>query len=131
MLFDFDACIKIAFEITRERRNKGKLRCAHVAFIFDRKKLISIGVNDLYKGHPRTRDYAYSLEKTGCCAEFKAVINAKETEDFSRMTMFVLRVDSNWKINYSKPCVGCLDLVKKHNFKDTYFTNNLGEVENL
>jgi len=128
MIINFDNFETIAKTIAKERRQTETLRCCHVAFILNKSRIVSIGVNNLTKTHTLNRKYKYPERKSSICAELSAVIRGRK-EDYSGHRIVVIRVDRNDKLNYSHPCPGCQNLIRAMNFKETLFTNKEGELE--
>lgn len=105
---------------------RGEMRCFHAAAIFKKRKIITIGFNKK-QSHPNNLNYNY-LPNAGICAEMRTCLKGGR-EDYSGFSIAVLRIDRNNKLNYSKPCRGCSELIKKLNFKNIYHTNHNGEWE--
>lgn len=97
----------------------------HVAAIFQRNKILSIGQNS-FKTHTKARELGYS----GACihAELSSCLRLGE-EDCSNYSMAVLRINRQNKLALSRPCPHCDALIRKLGFKKIYFTNKNGEWE--
>ena len=128
MIINFQNFETIAKTIAKERRKTEVLRCCHVAFILNKSRIVSVGVNNLTKTHTLNKKYSYPEHKNSICAELSAVIRGHK-EDYSGHRMIVLRVDRNDKLNYSKPCPGCQNVIRAMNFRETYYTNKEGKLE--
>lgn len=102
---------------------RGSMRCLHAATIFRKRKMLTIGFNKK-QSHPNNLNYDY-LPNAGICAEMRACLK-NGREDYTGFSIAVLRIDRNNKLNYSKPCRGCSDLLEKLNFKKIYHTNHQG-----
>lgn len=109
----------------------------HVCFIFRKKRLLSIGVNDLKKTHPRTLKYNYTdrdgekrSDKVTLHAEMAAIIKLGY-DDCSDLTFYVIRIGFNNKVAYSKPCEGCLHLLKSVGYKAVYYSTDNNNLKKL
>ena len=99
----------------------------HVAVIFQRNKILSIGQNS-FKTHPIAKKYGHK----GCCthAEASAIIR-HGIEDCTGLNMAVLRIDRRNNLTISKPCSSCRQLLGDCNLRNIYYTNKKGEWEKL
>lgn len=109
----------------------------HVTFAFNGNRLLAIGQNNISKTHPRNLRYNYRDRKgrsrshiVGIHSELSAVIKLGR-EDCSDITFYVIRIDNNNKVNYSKPCSGCMDLFKQVGYKYIYYTDKYGNFKLL
>lgn len=119
----------LLLQAIKQTNNKNyRTKQNHIAFIFNRSKLIAIGVNKT-KTHPLMSKHPYGSQ-LHMCAELDA-INKCGNVDFSRFSMVVLRVRSSGALAYSKPCKGCHHLLKELGFKEITYSNNLGGLETL
>lgn len=112
------------------------LRCRHFSFVINKKKIISIGTNNL-KTHPKNLKFNFVNkyndpinEMVGTHSELNALIKLG-LEDCSGLIMVNTRVNRNGMIDFSKPCRGCLDMLQQLNFKKIYFSNKNGDFERL
>ncbi len=103
---------------------RGDLRCFHIAGIFKKGKLISLGYNK-DTTHPKIKEYQYH-RMAGLHAELSACLRGGR-DDYSDCEMAVLRIDKNNKLNSSHPCNGCLHCITSTGFKRVYFTNSDGD----
>lgn len=95
----------------------------HVAGIFLKGRPVSIATNSFIT-HPLTLKYNYhpgSLTHS----ELKACLRGRR-EHYSGYTIAVLRIDRNGKLNMSKPCSGCSDMIRQLGFKTVYYTTESG-----
>lgn len=99
----------------------------HVAAIFQRNKILSIGQNS-FKTHPLAKKYGHK----GFCthAEASSIIR-HGVEDCTGLNIAVLRIDRRNCLTVSKPCLACESLINDCNFKNVYYTNKKGEWEKL
>jgi deoxycytidylate deaminase len=117
--------IEITFALAgKYQHNK---RCRHFSFIFEKQRLLSIGINNP-KTHPLNLRYNYInkqrdkiSEMVGTHSELNAVIKLG-LEDCSGFTMVNTRINRNNKLDYSYPCNGCMDMIKKYGFKKIIYS---------
>jgi deoxycytidylate deaminase len=103
-------------------------RCKHFSFIFQNKRLLAIGINSP-KTHPLNLKYNYLnkqknkiSEVVGTHSELRAVLKLG-TEDCYGLTMVNTRINRNNKIDYSHPCNGCTEMIKRLGFKQVVYSN--------
>lgn len=103
-------------------------RSFHVTCIFDKSKLLSIGVNDYRKIHPSRKFGVYSPTKagsnyiSGIHSEISSIMRLGE-EDCSRFTFLNIRLDKNGNPALAKPCSNCFGVLKNQvGFKRIYYT---------
>lgn len=96
------------------------LREFHVCGIFRKNKLISLACNTR-KSHPLSIRHNYPFASKGTHAELLAILRGKQ-ENYKGYDLFVLRLDNNGKINYSKPCPFCTELIKKTEFSNVWYS---------
>jgi len=104
-----------------------KQRCRHFSFIFDRSRLVSMGVNSC-KTHPLNMRYNYVNRFNhrisgfvGTHSEMSAVIKLGEAE-CEGLTLVNTRINRRNELDYSCPCKGCLDMIVKLGFKSVFYT---------
>lgn len=104
------------------------IRTFHVSFIVHKRKIITIGLNK-QKTDPKNLIHA-PFEK-GVCSERDAITKFlnKSSIDINQCRLINVRVDRNQKINFSKPCKTCQNLLMQYNFKEVLFTDKGGEFK--
>jgi deoxycytidylate deaminase len=107
---------------------RGEMRCFHVAAIYKKKRLVSIGWNK-NQTHPKNIEYKYK-KNAGCHAEMIACLRGRR-ENYTGYSIYVLRIDRNDKFNTSKPCDSCFNLLDSLNFKEIFATNSEGIFERI
>ena len=130
--------IKKCIEITRAlRKNRETGRSFHSTFIFDKGKLLSIGVNNYKKLHRhhlfgRYRGTKDNPDKyvAGIHSEIDAIIKLGR-HDCSRLTFINIRIDNNDCANISKPCENCFRVLQGLGFKQIYYFDSLGAIQLL
>lgn len=121
---------KIAQKICLERRSKS-LPAVHVAFIVKKNRIISIGFNK-DKTNPNSIKYNY-IGASGdeivvnTHAELDVVLKYKKN-NISDCELIVLRYDGSGKLNNSKPCRGCSNLLREKKIKKVYFSDSDGKI---
>jgi hypothetical protein len=118
-----------AEEISRAFAGKSRSsqRCRHFSFIFDRSKLLSIGINS-GKTHPLNLRYNYVNRENdsigsfvGTHSEMSAVLKLGP-KSCKGLIMVNTRMNRNDEMDYSFPCKGCMDMIKKLGFKSVFYT---------
>jgi deoxycytidylate deaminase len=127
-----DKTIKIAHKICPKNREAG-LRAPHIAFLIRKNKIVKIGWNK-NKTHPATKEFSYLQGNSkyeeinvGIHAEFD-VLNKYGRDKLHDYELIVLRVDGEGKLNNSRPCYGCSQMIKKFEIKDVYYSNSFGGI---
>ena len=117
--------------------NKTKCRCRHFSFILNKNKILSVGINNPKKTHPRNIKYKYTGRYNndisvyvGIHSEMSAIIRYG-FEDCTNHILVNTRLNVANSISNSRPCSGCQNLLKQLNFKRVYYTNNNGSFEML
>ncbi len=135
LLSVFSKFLDIAISLYEEN---SPLRCQHTAIITYKGRIVSIGRNS-----PKTSPFNLKNPKyaqsginisgfRGTCAESIALKRLFKTGiDFSKCLMYVIRVDNNKKINFSKPCISCISLLNWAEIKKVFYTNRDGNFEQL
>jgi len=131
---NIDRVIELSFALAgKYPYNK---RCRHFSFIFERNRLISIGVNNP-KTHPLNLKYNYVGKKqgkindvVGTHSEMSAVIKTGQ-ENCKGLTIVNTRVNRNNQLDYSYPCNGCWDMIKTLGFKKLLYTTKEQKFEIL
>lgn len=126
--------IEISFALAGKCRHTK--RCRHYSFIFKNKKLLSIGMNSP-KTHPLNLKYNYInkqkakiSEVVGTHSELSAVIKLGY-ENYSGLILVNTRINRNNELDYSFPCNGCMDMIKKLNFEKVIYSNKEGKFSFL
>jgi len=126
--------IEISFALAGKCRHTK--RCRHYSFIFENKKLLSIGVNSP-KTHPLNLKYNYInkqknniSEVVGTHSELSAVIKLG-LDDYSGLILVNTRINRNNKLDYSFPCNGCMDMIKQLNFEKVVYSDKEGKFLEL
>lgn len=124
MIPNFERIKEISYALLEKGRSG---RCHHIAFISRKSKILSIGINDYNKTHPKLKEFNYNpLSKIH--AEMAACLKLGLI-DCTGLTMFSLRVDMNDKTANAKPCLGCARLISSLSFKECYYTNDIGTFD--
>lgn len=115
----------------------GDYRCRHASFIIYKDKIMSIGINNPNKTHPKNLKFGYRNKRNepinqiiGIHSELAAVIK------FGRQTLQDLdivntRIDRNNMLVLAKPCIGCQDMLKQLGINRIFFSNNQSKFEQL
>lgn len=124
-------CIRSSVE-TSERRGVW-LRCRHFTFILDGRRIVARGTNSR-KTHPANLHYAYVNRNmdsisglVGTHSEMRAILDLGP-ENCRGLTLLNVRIDRNGRVRQSRPCRGCMDMIRKIGFRDVFHTDDRGEV---
>jgi hypothetical protein len=127
-------CINKSIEISRRRGVWN--RCRHFTFILDGKKIVSLGTNSK-KTHPLNLLYPYTNRNmetisqfVGTHSEMKAVL-LLGPENCRGLSLFNIRIDRNGMLRQSRPCRGCMSMIKNLGFYEIFHTDNEGRVVRL
>lgn len=103
----------------------------HCAFVLNKSKILSIGVNAYHKTHPKANELGYPVF-AGIHAELSACLKLGLT-DCSKYHIVVIRIDNENKLNLSKPCKSCARLLLGLNFnkENIIYSNNNGQFESF
>jgi len=122
-------CTEISYALLKKH---GDYRCKHFSFIFYKNRLLTIGINNPNKTHPKNKKIGFFNRKgedisdtIGVHSELSAILKLGE-EDCSKLTLVNTRINRNFKLDLSKPCNGCTSLLTQLNFKKIYFSTNNG-----
>jgi len=125
----FKKCTEISYALLKKH---GNYRCKHFSFIFQRNRLISIGINNPNKTHPKNLKIGFFNRKgedishtIGVHSELSAILKLGE-EDCSKYTIVNTRINRNNQLDFSKPCTGCSSLLDQLNFKKIYYSTSNG-----
>lgn len=115
-------------EICYALKDKGSTgRCFHTSIIINKSKILSIGINNYNKTHPKLKEFGYNpLSKLH--SEMAACLRLGLT-DCSNLTIVNIRINRNNKLDNSKFCNGCQNLIRQLNFSKAFYTNKLGNFE--
>ena len=115
-----------------------ELRTFHVSVLWNKNKLLSVGVN---KKATHTRNlFNKKLNREGIdisstkfqCSELCAFIGLGKQRyniDFSRVTMVNIRLDYDGNISLASPCISCRSLILYLGLKKVYYTDNNKEFQ--
>lgn len=105
-------------------------RAQHAAMVIYRKKVVSIGVNQM-KTHPFAAKYSKNPEAIFLHAEASAILSAKRKlseSELKKATLIVCRVKHDTKGNplfgMSKPCEGCARCIEEHGIKTVIYSED-------
>ena len=99
----------------------------HVAAIFHKNKILSIGQNS-FKTHPLAKKFGH--RNSSIHAELSSIVRFG-VEDCEGLSMAVLRIGRNGKLNLSRPCRCCQNLIQQVDIKNVYYTGGSGKWELL
>jgi tRNA(Arg) A34 adenosine deaminase TadA len=102
---------------------------SHVAFLVKKNKIVKIGWNRK-RTHPEISKHPYHDGYVGTHAELDVILKSG-LEDLNDHSMIVLRVDRKGRLANSKPCPGCLSLLKSYNVEEVFYSDTEGKIEKL
>lgn len=130
----FNKVKEISFALLNEHPTDH--RCRHFSFIIDGSRILKIGFNR-DKTHPKNLLYDYRNRRgelmsnqIGIHSEMDAVIKLGAT-DCSGLVIVNTRINRNNCLDLSKPCRGCVDMIRRLNFKKIYYNDNYGMFREL
>ena len=122
---NLDRIIEITFALSGKRNTTQ--RCRHFSFICDRNRILSIGMNSP-KTHPFNLKYNYINKQkhnirniVGTHSELSAVLKLG-SDECRGLTIINTRVNRKNEIDFSHPCIGCMDMINKIGFKRLGYT---------
>jgi len=122
-------CTEISYALLKKH---GNYRCKHFSFIFQRNRLISIGINNPTKTHPKNLEIGFFNKRgedishtVGVHSELSAILKLGE-EDCSKFTLVNTRINRNHQLDFSKPCEGCTSLLEQLNLRKIYYSTIKG-----
>lgn len=108
-------------------------RSRHAASVVYKKKTVAYGYNRL-KSHPFHNKFTKNDDAIYLHAETDAIKNALKKIDqdtLKKCTLYVMRLDLNDQIAFSKPCPGCQRAIANFGIKNVVYTLNGGGYELL
>jgi deoxycytidylate deaminase len=115
----------------------GDYRCRHASFIIYKDKIMSIGINNPNKTHPKNLKFGYRNKRNepineiiGIHSELAAVIKFGR-QTLQDLDMVNTRIDRNNMLALAKPCIGCQDMLKQLGINRIFFSNNQSRFEQL
>ena len=121
----------------KDNQHNIKCRCKHFSFIINKNKILSVGINNPKKTHPKNLKYKYKGRYNNDISEFVGVHSELSAilkygfEDCTNHILINTRVNAAGKIANSKPCAGCQNLIKQLNFKKVYYTTDEQDFKQL
>jgi len=107
------------------------MRSCHIAFVVAKSKIVKIGFNSP-KTHPFNLQHPYHHKdnaNSGLHAELAVCLKMRQ-DDLSNYEMIVIRHDNDGHLAISKPCQGCLSVLKQFGISDVYYSTRQG-IEKL
>ncbi len=103
-------------------KNRQDSKFFHVAVIFQRNKILSIGQNS-FKTHPVAKKYGH---RNNVLHAEVAVIVRHGLDDCSGLNLAVLRINRKNELAISKPCECCQSVIDSIGFKKVFYTDKFG-----
>lgn len=129
-----ERCIRKSLEFSR---HKGVWnRCRHFTFILDGRRIVSFGTNSS-KTHPLNLLHPYTNRNmeiisqfVGTHSEMKAVLKLGP-ENCRGLSLLNVRIDRNGRVSQSRPCRGCMSMIKNLGLSEVLYTDHEGQVATL
>jgi hypothetical protein len=102
---------------------------SHIAFLVKKNKIVKIGWNRK-RTHPEISKHPYHDGYVGTHAELDVILKSG-LDSLDDHSMIVLRVDRKGRLANSKPCPGCLSLLKSYNVDEVFYSDGEGKIEKL
>ena len=102
---------------------------SHIAFLVKKNKIVKIGWNRK-RTHPEITKHPYHEGYVGTHAELDVILKSG-LDNLHNHSMIVLRVDRKRKLANSKPCSGCLSLLKSYHINEVFYSDTQGKIEKL
>ena len=102
---------------------------SHIAFLVKKNKIVKIGWNRK-RTHPEISKHPYHDGYVGTHAELDVILKSG-LDCLDDHSMIVLRVDRKGRLANSKPCPGCLSLLKAYNVEEVFYSDGEGKIEKL
>ena len=102
---------------------------SHIAFLVKKNKIVKIGWNKK-RTHPEISKHPYHDGYVGTHAELDVILKSG-LDSLDDHSMIVLRVDRKGRLANSKPCPGCLSLLKSYNVDEVFYSDGEGKIEKL
>jgi hypothetical protein len=102
---------------------------SHIAFLVKKNKIVKIGWNKK-KTHPKIAKHPYHDGYVNTHAELDVILKSG-LDNLDDHSMIVLRVDRKGRLANSKPCTGCLSLLKSYNLSEVFYSDTEGKIEKL
>ena len=105
------------------------IRTRHFAFLFKGRRIINIGWNS-FKSNPRVTRLGYPVFTKGLHAEMHTLLYSGQ-KSFKGLSLAVLRINWNDKIDISKPCPTCSKILNNIGLRSIYYTDENGNWANM
>ena len=102
---------------------------SHIAFLIKKNKIVKIGWTRK-RTHPKIAKHPYHDGYVGTHAELDVILKSG-LDNLDDHSMIVLRVDRKGRLANSKPCPGCLSLIKSYNVNEVFYSDTEGNIEKL
>lgn len=129
---NFNKIIEISYALAG--KSPYRQRCKHFSFIYNKNKLLSIGINSP-KTHPINLKYNYLNKQkhkishiVGTHSEMRAVIKLG-TASCEDLIMINTRINRKNEIDYCMPCNGCMEMLTELRFSKIYYTTKEKKFE--
>lgn len=131
----FQKSVELSYALYDEVENGH--RCKHFSLVFYKDRVITIATNNKKTSpwnlrNPKINRQGIDISHLkGSCSELRATLQLKRKTNipYNKCVLVNVRINKNRKIDISKPCTGCLNLLKFINYKSVFYTNKNGQFE--
>ncbi len=125
-------------ELARSMRpQKSTGQFFHISAILRKNRIVSIGWNNYLKSHP-SRRFGHYADYKGFGGDFRASLHSEISaiiklgeEDLSGFSMINIRIGNFNQVCMSRCCPNCFRVLRDTGLDTLYFTNQLGQFEEL
>ncbi len=100
------------------------------AVLIKKKRVISFGINDMRRSHPKQQKYSTKKWAIGSHAELKCCIGV-DLKDLQKSTMYVARILKNGNPALAKPCQCCQSILREFGVRKVFYTITESRVGTL
>lgn len=100
-------------------------RHKHFSFIIYKNQILSIGINNSFKSHPEAKKFGYRFNSIH--SEFDAVKRFPHSlDELKRCKLVNIRLNKRKQLRLAKPCKICQTFLTLLNFKEIWYSTNVG-----
>lgn len=111
----------------------------HITFAIRKNRILSIGINKPRNTHPFNLNLDYKdihgkrrSDLVGIHSELAVILKMRNMNiNYNKITFYVMRLNKNKELVYSKPCSGCESLFNQIGYKDVFYSTNTGTFNKL
>lgn len=123
----FDKAVAIAKSLQGQKQTG---RSFHATFVFEKSKLIVVGINNYNKHHPWHKFGKYIPLKPEIQGQYIPCLHSEidaltklDRGDYSKLTFLNIRIDNRGVLANAKPCGNCERVLETINYKQFIYYN--------